>query len=71
MVDGSVHGDRVDRVVCLAVAATGEPVADGLTGGGGLGRGAVAACKRGFAGEACWVADQELGGADRAYARLI
>ncbi len=71
VVAGSDASDGVQRVVCLAVASAGEAVADGLSGGGGLWCGAVAASERRFAVEALGVAGEELGGADRSKAWFV
>ena len=52
LVFGADDRDCVDRVVGLAVTAAVEAVTDGLARGGREWGGSVAACERGFAGEA-------------------
>jgi hypothetical protein len=47
--------DQVERAVEFAVAASVEPVADGLAGGGRDRGGAGEACEGGFRSDAAWV----------------
>ena len=62
LVLGTDDGDRVDRVVDLAIAAAVEPVSDGLARGGWQWGGSVAAGEGGLVLEARRVAGEQLGG---------